>query len=61
LRLAIGNAGHGEELAPVPRGVRQACDGTGVVEKRVRIGDLVAEPELVGDVRAAIACVVDVD
>ncbi len=50
-----------EELAFAPVGVFQRADRSGVVEERVFVEDLRLERELVGDIGAPVAVVVDVD
>jgi hypothetical protein len=54
------DAGHRVELPDVPVGIVQRADLPGVVEERVRVPRLRVEAELVGDVVAAVAVVVDV-
>jgi hypothetical protein len=54
-------AGHRVELAAVPVRRVEGADRARVVEERVGVADLGGEPELVGDVRVAVAGVVDVD
>ena len=59
--LAVLDLGDLVGLPPVPVRAAQRRDRAGVVEERVRVGQLGPEPELVGDVRLGVAVVVDVD
>ena len=56
-----GHLGDVVGLLPVPVGAVERGDRAGVVEERVRVRDDGLEPELVDDVRPAVAVVVDLD